>query len=632
MCGFAGILHFGRVPDAPRRVRPMATSLVHRGPDDEGFWSDDDCALGFRRLSIVDLEGGHQPMGNEDGTVWAVFNGEIYNHPELRTELEAAGHCFETDHSDTEVLIHGWEEWGTELADRLNGMFAFAIWDQSQRTLYLARDRYGIKPLYVSHHNGALLFGSEIRAIHASGLVPRAPNLSSVLEYFAHQNLWGRDTMFRDVEQFPAGTWERIDAARSERRSYWDYRFERNSQLSLADAAEAHREILERVVKRQIAADVPVMSYLSGGIDSSAITAAAYRLDQGINAYSCLFDLTGVAEDRIVDERDFSRAVAHHLDIRHIEMELAPTTLVDNLAPTIAALEDLRMGMSYVNYCIAKRVGADSKVVLSGTGGDEIHGGYVYRYQGTRVAPLASPLSWRGLRERVGGGAKRRWRDALGRFNAIVNFLMPEDRVKELFTSDFLREAGSYAATDALQAIVDQCPSDNIWDRVLYTDAKTYLHGLLVLEDKLSMAHSLEARVPLLDNELVDFVNGLPWSQLFDGETGKIIFRESVRPWVPDSIYRKPKMGFGPPDASWYRTALRPFIERTLAPATIDRRGVFQPAFVTKTLDDHFAGRANNLPLIWSLLSFETWCNEYGFFGGRIGEPGREAAVGVLAS
>jgi asparagine synthase (glutamine-hydrolysing) len=223
MCGLAGILHFGTVPDAARRVRPMADSLIHRGPDDEGFWSDGDCALGFRRLSVVDLKGGQQPMGNEDGTVWIVFNGEIYNHPELRRELETIGHRFATDHSDTEVLVHGWEEWGEELAERLNGMFAFAVWDQRRNTLYFARDRYGIKPLYVSRRAGALLFASEIRAIHASGLVALEPDTTAILEYFAHQNLWGSQTMFRDVELLPAATWERVDRSGSLRRAYWDY-------------------------------------------------------------------------------------------------------------------------------------------------------------------------------------------------------------------------------------------------------------------------------------------------------------------------------------------------------------------------------------------------------------------------
>ena len=617
MCGFVGILHFKSVGDAPSRVVNMARSIIHRGPDGEGFWNDEHCALGFRRLAILDLEGGHQPMANEDGSVMVVFNGEIYNHRELRRELEAAGHRFQTDHSDTEVLVHGWEEWGRELPNRLNGMFAFAIWDQHHHRLFLARDRYGIKPLYVARlANGSVLFGSEIRAIHASGLVDKKPNLTSVLEYFSHQNLWGSDTLFAGVEQFPAGTWEEISQGGVARERYWDFSFERDSTLSMADAANEHRDILARVVARQVAADVPVMSYLSGGIDSSALATAAYRIDPKLRSYACIFDLTQVGDDRIVDEREFSRLVANHLGNSHTEMELSSNSLEAALKPTIDALEDIRMGMAYVNYLIAARVAQDGKVVLSGTGGDEVHGGYVYRYQATRVMPQARLLSWRGIKDRLSGRVQDNQASAIGRYHQIVNYLVPDDKRKGVFTPTFLAKAGDYSATAALNQILAECPSENIWDKVLYTDAKTYLHGLLVMEDKLSMANSLEARVPLLDNELVDFVNRQPWDHLFDGETGKIIFRESVRPWVPDAIYRKPKMGFGPPDASWYRTTLRPFIEKTLAPEIIARRGVFLPSYVAKTLDDHFAGRANNLPMIWSLLSFEVWCELHGFFGG----------------
>jgi len=613
VCGLAGILHFGRLGDASSRVHAMAASMIHRGPDGEGFWSSDDCALGFRRLAIVDLAGGNQPMSNEDGSIWVVFNGEIYNHMELRRELIAAGHCFATDHSDTEVLVHGWEQWGEALAGRLNGMFAFAVWDDRQKSFYLARDRYGIKPLYMAQRDGILAFASDVGAIHASGLIEARPDLTGILEYFAHQNLWGEQTLFQDISMLPAGHWQRVTRDRTIRREYWDFSFPRDSRLSLADAADAHREILQQVLQRQIAADVPVMSYLSGGIDSSAITAIAHRLNAGVQAYSCLFDLTDVGDDRIVDEREFSRAVAQHLGISHVEMELSPTTLVETLAPTVAALEEPRMGMSYVNYCIARRVAADSKVVLSGTGGDEIHAGYMGRYPAERPRRTLLRGLWRLLRDR-----RLRPRSVFERFNDMVNFLMPDARTADLFTPEFLSQAQPYAAGDALRAIFERCPSDDPRDRVLYTDAKTYLQGLLTLEDKLSMAHSLEARVPLLDNELVDFVSQLPWHHLFDGETGKMVFRESVRPLVPDAIYRKPKMGFGPPDASWYRTALRGFISEILSPRRVVRRGVFQPRFVADALEDHFSGRANRLPLIWSLLSFETWCTAYGFFGGQL--------------
>ena len=621
MCGIAGIVHWGRVADAPQRTPAMAAAIRHRGPDDEGHWSDADVALGFVRLSILDLASGHQPMSNEDGAVWVVFNGEIYNHVELRAELVALGHTFRTDHSDTEVLVHGWEAWGERLPERLNGMFAFAVWDQRKACLFLARDRYGIKPMYTAETtDGAVLFGSESRAIHASGLVPCAADASSVLEYFTQQNLWGANTLFAGVSMFPAAYWERIERGERTRRRYWDYSFARNSRLAVADAAAHHRQILQRVVKRQIAADVPVASYLSGGIDSSAICAAAHRLDPAMRAYSCIFDLDGVGDDRIVDEREFSRSVARFLDIEHIEMQLAQDALASSLAPTIAALEDPRMGMSYENYRIAERVARDGKVVLSGTGGDELHGGYVYRYRAT--APTRPPrlLSQAGVRyalRRLRPGEPHRANTA--RILPLYLFLVSEARRAEAFTPEFLAEAGEIpTVASRIQVLLDECPSDFVWDALMYVDCRTYLHGLLVLEDKLSMASSLETRVPLLDNELVDFVCTLPWAHLFDGETGKIVFRESVKPLVPDDVYRKPKMGFGPPDASWYRGTLRPFIESRLSPRRVAARGVFKPGFVAKTLDNHFSGAANNVALIWSLLSFDAWCEAFAQFGGRI--------------
>jgi asparagine synthase (glutamine-hydrolysing) len=620
MCGIAGIAHFGSLPDAPQRARSMAASIRHRGPDDEGYWSDADVAFGFVRLSILDIAGGHQPMANEEGSVRVVYNGEIYNHRELRLELEAAGHNFASDHSDTEVLVHGWEEWGERLTERLNGMFAFAIWDQRQRCLFLARDRYGIKPLYLANTGQGLLFASEIRALHASGLVSRRANAASVLEYFLQQNIWSERTFFEGVTIFPAAHWERVEQDKRTRLRYWDYRFERSSRASLEEAAATHREILQRVVTRQIAADVPVASYLSGGIDSSSLCAAAFRLDPEMRAYSCIFDLNGVGEDRTVDERDFSRAVAGYLGIKRIELELSQDALIDSLAATVSALEDPRMGMSYVNYLIAGRVARDGKVVLSGIGGDELHGGYVYRYQATAPRSVPQLFSRSGIRHLARSFRKAKPGQSIATaILPLLTFPLRDAQRAAAFTPEFLAHAEPVApVVERLNALLAQCEINHVWDALMYVDARTYLHGLLVIEDKLSMAHSLETRVPLLDNELVDFVSQLPWRLLFDGETGKLVFRESVRPLVPADVYRKPKMGFGPPDASWYRGKLRPFIERRLSPERVAKRGVFRPAFVVDALQAHFTSRANNLPLIWSLLSFDAWCEAFGQFGGRV--------------
>lgn len=639
MCGLTGILHRGAVADAEVRVRAMASSIRHRGPDDEGFWCDGEVALGFRRLSIVDLEHGAQPMPNEDGTVLIVFNGEIYNHQELRRELIVAGHRFATDHSDTEVLVHGYEQWGEDLFHRLNGMFACAIWDRRVRQLVLARDRLGIKPLYVSERpDGTLVFGSEVRALHASGIVPVEADDHSVYTYFLQQNVWQGRSMFRGVRQLEGGQFL-VDRVHRQRRTatFWDFKFKRKC-MPATKAAASLREAIEAALKRQLAADVPVMAYLSGGIDSSAIVAGAYRQDPAVRAYSCIFDLEGVGEDRFVDEREFSRAVATHLGIGHIELELPSTALIDALKRTVSALEEPRMGMAYVNYLIAGRVAADSKVVLSGCGGDEILGGYVARYAHVRLPYPAVAPTVPLLRQSLLGRLLRRARpepdvkrDPMRRMLELYHFPVGQHEVDAAFTPGFRTASGGYDVGEALRQVVAGCPSDNDWDRLLYADAKTYLAGLLMVEDKLSMAHGLETRVPLLDNELIDLALGLDWSLLTDGVTGKKVFRDAIRDWVPAVVADKPKMGFGPPDASWYRGALQPFVRAMLAPERIRARGLFDPAFVTAAIEDHMSGAANRLPLLWSLISFEVWCETYGLYGGDLGGP-IEAMAGRAAA
>lgn len=620
MCGIAGIVHFGHISDARRRVRAMANVIAHRGPDDEGFWSDADIALGFRRLAIVDLETGAQPMANEDGSVWIVFNGEIYNHRELRRELVAAGHMFRTDHSDTEVLVHGYEQWGENLLSRLNGMFAFAIWNQRRRELFIARDRLGIKPVHFANVRGGVVFASDIAALHQSELVEAQPSAAGVYEYFQQQNTWDGRSMFANVETLAPGSWLRIGPDRREAQVFWDVKFNRRPK-PMTEAAATLREAVNAALTRQVAADVPVMAYLSGGIDSSSIVAGAQRLDPTINAYSCIFELEGVGDDRIVDERQFSRSVAEHLHVRHFELELSSSELSRSLYPTIAALEEPRMGMAYVNYKIAQRVARDSKVVLSGCGGDEILAGYVGRYGvvRNRLSALSSQQGFVGKIRSIVGGARQRANLTREAILPLCSYPLNSAELAAAFTPEFLRAAGDYSVRDGLDALIRACPSEDPWDILMYTDIKTYLHGLLMIEDKLSMAHSLETRVPLLDNEIIDLSLSYDLDLLTDGTTGKKVFREAIRDWVPSLIADKPKMGFGPPDASWYRGALQPFVRRVLDPARIAKRGVFQPSFVSQAVDEHMEGRVNRITFLWSMLSFETWCEASNFFGGDLG-------------
>ena len=612
MCGITGVVGAAA---ARADLDAMAAALTHRGPDDSGTYGTDGAVLGFRRLAIVDLVGGHQPMTNEDGSVHVVYNGEIYDHRPLRRHLEQRGHRFASHHSDTEVLVHGWEEWGSDLFRRLNGMFGLAIWSDRDRTLVLARDRYGIKPVYYATlADGSLVFGSEIRSIIASGLISGAPSALGVREYLAFQNVWGDRTMFEDVRLLEPGCsliWRdgKVVASR-----YWDIEFPRSRRGSTADLAHEHRSILESAMSRQMQADVPVMSYLSGGIDSTAVTVAARRAVPDVKAYSCIFDLTTVGDDRFVDEREFSSLVASELGIERVVLELSPTSLERCLDRYVWALEDLRMGMGYPIDLIAERVAADAKVVMSGTGGDEFHGGYVGRYQvlGLTGAQPATPTKWWQRRRQPDPVPTGAVHDPWPTYQSMLNFIVPHGREADMLQPAFAAATAEFDASRIMGDMLKACPSDDWFDRVMYLDAKTYLHGLLVIEDKLSMSHGLETRVPLLDNELIDFVLDLPTHHLCQGDTGKIIFRESVRPWVPKEIYTKPKMGFGPPDASWYRTALRPWIEQRLSTDRVEQGGIFQPAFAADVLDAHMSGASNNAYLIWTMLLLDSWLTQFG--------------------
>jgi asparagine synthase (glutamine-hydrolysing) len=319
--------------------------------------------------------------------------------------------------------------------------------------------------------------------------------------------------------------------------------------------------------------------------------------------------------------------MAQHLGIDHVELELGPTALMGSLHRTIDALEEPRMGMAYVNYLIAERVAQDSKVVLSGCGGDEILGGYVARYDYLRLPYPVSNAPKPGLFARIIGRALKPTGITLNpmeRMLALYRFPVPLHDMEAAFTPDMMRAGGGYSVEDALDGLLKSCGSTFDWDRLMYADTKTYLTGLLMVEDKLSMAHSLEARVPLIDNEVIDLAMGFEWEHLSDGKTGKKVFREAIRDWVPEIIADKPKMGFGPPDASWYRGALlQPWIRQILSPERIAARGVFQPTFVETAIEQHMSSAANRLPLIWSLLSFDAWCEINGFYGGDLGQPMR---------
>jgi len=642
MCGIAGIYSLTGQAIEPFEIARLCDAQAHRGPDDAGcvllapvgraseprWWeltaldrsrelpdlqtrglgrarpSSEKLAyrlaLGHRRLSILDLSmAGHQPMTNRSRTVWITYNGEIYNYLELKKELIEKGYEFFSA-TDTEVILHLYEEFGTACVERLNGMFAFALWDDRSETLMLARDRYGIKPLYYADVNGSLVFASEVKALFAMQEMAREVNLPALVDYFTFQNTFGEATLFKGVHLLEPGHTVTVKDGRIERRRYWDFNFEPQEDLGEERCRERLRFLLEDTIKRQLISDVPVGAYLSGGMDSGSITALAANSIPRLMTFTGGFDLTNVSGfEAGFDERKDAEVLSALFKTEHYQMVFHAGDLEWALPRVIWSIEDLRVGMCYPYYYTARLASRFVKVVLGGTGGDEIFGGYPWRY-------------------RIADGA-RSDQDFLNRYYRYWSRLVPQEQRSQFFAPQVLREAGGHDPCDSFQGVVKAAgPMRDPIRRALYFEAKTFLHGLLVIEDKLSMAHSLESRVPLLDHALVDFVTTLPtrylinyqWDKNPSGDenlAGKYLFRRAMEGVLPDQILLKRKQGFSAPEQSWYQGPLVNYVAGILLERKTLSRGFFQEAYVRRILDEHWAGKANHRLLIWSLLSFEFW-------------------------
>ena len=607
MCGVAGVYDPAGRADEPTAVA-MREALAHRGPDDKGLYSPPSrqVALGFRRLSIMDLSpNGRQPMQNERGDVWVACNGEIYNYPALRRDLEARGHRFRSE-SDTEVLVHLYEELGPDLVQRLNGMFAFALWDETRRRLVLARDRYGIKPLYLAQQGERLLFASEVKGLLAA--LPHRPavNAEALLEYFTFQNIVSDRTLFDGVRLLPPGHLIVAEAGRIQERQYWAFRFDGDPALSFDDCVAGVRERFEAAVSRQLMSDVPVGSYLSGGMDSGSICAVASRqlttraaAQNGVRGGERLpqqpqittitggFSLAGATEEeRSCDERIHSERLATTFDTEHYEIVIQPSGLARTLPSVVWHLEDLRVSSSYHNYYVARLASRFVKVVLAGAGGDELFGGYPWRYAV------------------LDGASEAEFED---RYFQYWSRLLSSEERSCFFTEHFRRSAGDFDPRDPFLAITRDYDAPALVDRALTFEARVYLHGLFVLEDKLSMAHGLESRVPFLDDDLVELAQRIPAHYKVSNGTGKRVLRAAMRGLIPDATLALPKQGFVPPEETWYRTSILPYIRETILNKRSLARGYFEPAAVRRVVDEHTAGQRNHKLLLWSLMCFEWW-------------------------
>ena len=617
MCGIAGKIDFSGEKVTRMYLKRMTDAIAHRGPDGEGQYVDRNVGIAHRRLSIIDLSPrASQPMISEKNDIVITYNGELYNYREIKKDLKEKGYKFYSD-SDTEVVLYAYAEWGEKCVSLFNGMFAFSIWDKRNNCIFIARDRYGIKPLYYFIDNQKFVFASEQRAILANHDIPNILDKEALLEYFTFQNFFTDRTFNKNIKMFPAGCFAYIKADDSKSLSikrYWDYDF--RESLCAADENEYIEELdrlFRQAVHRQLVSDVPIGGYLSGGMDSGSITAIAAEELPYLKTFTCGFDLHSASGlEMAYDEREKAEYMSYLFKTEHYEMVLKAGDMERILPVVVNHLEEPRVGQSYPNYYAANLASKFVKVVLSGAGSDELFGGYPWRYYRAVVNDSFD--------------------DYIDKYYKFWQRLIPNKEVKKVFspiwtdvkhvwTRDIFRDV--FMQKKDLRT---QTPEDYI-NNSLYLEAKTFLHGLLVVEDKLSMANGMETRVPFLDNDLVDFAMKLPVKyklrnlqeviRINENEPGskenkyyaktkdgKLLLRKVMKRYMPMEITGAVKQGFSAPDASWFKGDSIDFVKRILG----KKARIYEYLdyiSVSKLLNEHFEGRNNRRLLIWSLLNFE---------------------------
>jgi asparagine synthase (glutamine-hydrolysing) len=625
MCGICGIINLDRQHFVdPADLVNMTRTLRHRGPDDEGFYVEGAVGLGHRRLAIIDLATGRQPIANEDGTIFLVGNGEIYNYRELRHNLLKAGHTFSSA-SDTEVILHAYEMEGVDFVQRLNGMFALAIWDGRQRRLLLARDRAGIKPLYYARAPGVFLFASELKAILQHPAMERRLDLTALHQYLHLEYVPTPRTIFQGINKLPPGHTLILTPSgdRLAVKPYWDLSLARSEgagEQRLADYVDEFQDIFQDVIRQELIADVPVGVLLSGGMDSSAIAAAAVRLSgQKVQSFTVAFP------DSSFDESSYARQVAQYLGTEHFETTLTPKKMLE-LVPRLADFLDEPLGdSSFIpTFLLSQFTRQQVKVALGGDGGDELFAGYS-TLQAHQLMKYYQALAPRWLQERLArfsdylpvtfnnisldfklrrfflGQASHpliRHQHWLGSFTTRqINLLLkPEMNVGGEATADLIFHHGRQSGVR------------EILNQVLYGDMKLYLEGdILPKVDRASMANSLEVRVPFLNHQLLDFAGRLPLGFKLHGLTRKYLLRKAFKDVLPPAILRRSKKGFNMPVARWLTGPLKPLAAELFAEARLARGGLFQPQYVRSLWVEHLSRRQDHRKLLWTLLVFELW-------------------------
>lgn len=625
MCGICGYINLDGAPADGAILTRMTDSIWRRGPDDSGFHVAGPVGLGVRRLSIIDLADGHQPMSDPAGTLRIVYNGELYNFPELKRELEARGHRFRT-HCDTEVVLLAYREWGEDALRRFNGMFAFAIWDSENHSLFLARDHVGIKPLYYGVHGEQFLFGSELKAILSHPNVHPSLDLAALTQYLTFVYVPTPGSIVEGVHKLPPGhslTWRNGEI---HLRQYWDHDLTPACpRPSLNEAADLVRSAMAESVRSEMISDVPVGVLLSGGVDSSAVAAFMARERPGLDSFSIAFD------DPSFDESAYAREMAQHLCTNHHELTVSPGMMLDVLPSLQQVLDEPMADASIIpSYILSRFARQHVKVALGGDGGDELFAGYstlqahalvewynripgVIRHgliaPAVRRLPVAhSNLSFDFKAKRFVAGADLPTADRhhqwLGAFppGALWNVLSPDLRAE-------LGQASPFSVLAAYDGRVASLPA---LDQVLYLDMKMYMEGdILVKVDRSSMGNSLETRVPLLNRTLVEATQHLPIDFKLHRFTRKYVLRHALRGIVPDTIIDRKKKGFGIPIARWLNGDLRETANSLLDPTRIGNEGYFDAREVSRLLNEHRSGVADHRMQLWTLMVFQLWQDQY---------------------
>jgi asparagine synthase (glutamine-hydrolysing) len=618
MCGIAGIVTWenGREIASPS-IHQMCETIVHRGPDDEGIYVKGGVGLGMRRLSIIDVAGGHQPVHNEDKTVWIIFNGEIYNFPDLRRELQNRGHQFYTN-TDTEVIVHLYEDFGSSCVKKLRGMFAFAIYDERNQSVLLARDRLGIKPLQYAWHDGQLLFGSEIKAILAVAPELAQLNAAALRDFFCFGYIPDPNTAFTNIRKLPPGHLIEFSAEHPEPRigQYWNLpSFGTLTPSSEEECLQEMEERLAEAVRIRLIADVPLGALLSGGTDSSIVVALMARASsKPVKTFAIGFKDAGFNESSYAKLVSEKFRTDHHELIVEPNVEATLTSLTSSLEEPFG---DSSMLPTYFVSCLARQ---HVTVALSGDGGDELFAGYdryavhvknrrfdampqrVGRHYREQVHPRL-PLAMRGRRFLY--NASLPWDD---RYLDSISFVSGVEHYSHLLSSDF-RGSGRNDSWNSFRSYLQEAPAQDNLSRILYLDTKTYLAGdILTKVDRMSMACSLEVRVPILDHIFVEWVTGLPISLKWHGDQRKYIFKKlAERLGIPASVLHRPKQGFAIPLVHWMRNELRQdIVQLLLEPRTL-QRGYFNRQGIESLVDEHFRGRRDHSATLWLLLIFELW-------------------------